>query len=138
MIYACTTFLFFCFFRGVFLRSRVTGACPVTTDLIMRVNVGTTTTSVFSGMDLVSGFFQCSIHEDSTPLKAVCTQRGFYEWMVMPMGLASSPGWFQSIMLRVCADLRRVRLFLDDIVCSSASGAKHVQEDLDHFFQRYY
>ena len=32
-----------CFFPGVFLSSRVTGACPVTTDLIMRVNVRTTT-----------------------------------------------------------------------------------------------
>ena len=26
----------FVFFPGVFLKSRVTGACPVTTDLIMR------------------------------------------------------------------------------------------------------
>ena len=32
------------FFPRVFLSSRVTGACPVTTDLIMRVNVRTTTT----------------------------------------------------------------------------------------------
>ena len=34
----------FVFFPGVFLSSRVTGACPVTTDLIMRVNMRTTTT----------------------------------------------------------------------------------------------
>ena len=33
----------FAFFPGVFLSSRVTRACPVTTDLIMRVNVRTTT-----------------------------------------------------------------------------------------------
>ena len=33
------------FFPGVFLGSRVTGACPVTTDLIMRVNVRATTTT---------------------------------------------------------------------------------------------
>ena len=33
------------FFPGVFLGSRVTGACPVTTDLIMRVSVRTTTTT---------------------------------------------------------------------------------------------
>ena len=33
-----------CVFPGVFLSSRVTGACPVTADLIMRVNVITTTT----------------------------------------------------------------------------------------------
>ena len=31
-------------FPGVFLSSRVTGACPVTTDLIIRVNVRKTTT----------------------------------------------------------------------------------------------
>ena len=42
--YACTTFGLCCF-PGVFLSSRVTGACPVTTDLIMRVNVRTTTTT---------------------------------------------------------------------------------------------
>ena len=34
----------FAFFSGVFPSSRVTGACPVTLDLIMRVNVRTTTT----------------------------------------------------------------------------------------------
>ena len=39
-----------CFSR-VFLSSRVTGACPVTTDLIMRVNVRTTTTTTF-GIDI--------------------------------------------------------------------------------------
>ena len=33
----------FVFFPEVFLSSRVTGACPVTTDLIIRVNVRTTT-----------------------------------------------------------------------------------------------
>ena len=40
-------FCFDCvFFPGVFLYSRVTGACPVTTDLTMRVNVRITTTLV--------------------------------------------------------------------------------------------
>ena len=36
----------FVFYPRVFLSSRVTGACPVTTDLIMRVNVITTTTEI--------------------------------------------------------------------------------------------
>ena len=45
--YACTTFVFVgvIFFCEVFLHSKVTGACPVTTDLIMRVNVRTATTT---------------------------------------------------------------------------------------------
>ena len=86
-------------------------------------------------MDLVSAFFQCSIHLESIPLTAVCTQAGNYEWTVMPMGLASSPGWFQSIMLRVCGGLKRVCSFIDDIVCFSENGAEHVS-DLESFFER--
>ena len=38
----------FVFFPRVFLSSRVTGACPVTTDLVMRVNVRTTTTTTIN------------------------------------------------------------------------------------------
>ena len=34
------------FSPGVFLSSRVTEACPVSTDLIMRFNVRTTTTTI--------------------------------------------------------------------------------------------
>ena len=42
----CVYHLWFVFFpSGVFLSSRGTGACPVTTDLIMQVNVRTTTTT---------------------------------------------------------------------------------------------
>ena len=42
-IYACTTFGWFVFFPWGIPHCRVTGACPVTTDLIMRVSVRTTT-----------------------------------------------------------------------------------------------
>ena len=35
--------VFFVFFLRLSFHSRVTGACPVTADLIMRVNVRTTT-----------------------------------------------------------------------------------------------
>ena len=91
--------------------------------------------NVFSTRDLVSGFFQCSMYQDSIPLTAVCTQAVNFEWTVMPMGLASSPGWFQSIMLRVCDGLKRVRLFIDDIVCFSKNGAEHVA-DVVRFLER--
>ena len=49
----CVYLLGLCvFFPGVFLSSRVTGACPVTTDLIMRVNVRTTTTTTVTHLPL--------------------------------------------------------------------------------------
>ena len=41
---SCDICVYHLVFPGVFLSSGVTGACPVTTDLIMRVNVKTTTT----------------------------------------------------------------------------------------------
>ena len=52
VIYACTTLGCLCFFPNnrVFLSSRVTGACPVTTDLTMRVNVRTTTTTTMANV----------------------------------------------------------------------------------------
>ena len=90
---------------------------------------------VFSTTDLISGFFQCAIDKDSIPLTAVYTQDGLWEWAVMPLGLASSPEWFQSIMLRVCEGLERVKLFIDDIVCFSENGEQHVC-DLRRFLER--
>ncbi|CAB1110326.1 unnamed protein product [Ectocarpus sp. CCAP 1310/34] len=51
------------------------------------------------------------------------------------MGLASSPGWFQGIMSRVCEGLERCMLFIDDIVIFSKGGKEHVV-DMTHFFER--
>ena len=90
---------------------------------------------VCSATDLAIVFVKGCIHEDSIPLRAVCTQAGNYEWTMMPMGLVSSPEWFSYIMLRVCDGLKRVRLFIDDIVCFSKNGAEHVA-DLERFFER--
>ena len=104
---------------------------PVVDDLISELG----NSRVFSTTDLISGFFQCAIDKDSIPLTAECTQDGLWEWTVMPQGLASSPGWFQSIMLRVCEDLERMKLFIDDIVCFSKNGKQHVC-DLRRFLER--
>lgn len=104
---------------------------PTVADLL----AGLEGAKVFSTMDLISGFFQSAIHPDSIPITAVCTMFGNYEWTRCPMGLASSPGWFQSIMLRVCEGLERCKLFIDDIVIFSKSGAEHVV-DMGKFFDR--
>ena len=68
-------------------------------------------------MDLVSEFFQCSIHEDSIPLTAVCTPGGF------------------SLLCYVCDGFKRVHLFINDIVFFSKNGAEHV-DDLERFLER--
>lgn len=78
---------------------------------------------VLSTIDWVTRFYQRSIHEDSTPITAVCTQSGNWKRTVMPLGFAASPGWFQSIILHVCEGLERVRPFIDDIACFLIGGA---------------
>lgn len=54
---------------------------------------------------------------------------------MMPIGLASSPAWVQSIMLRACDALKRLRQCIDDTVCFSKSAAEHVC-DLERLFER--
>lgn len=46
---------------------------------------------MFSTMDLMSEFFQRSLHEESISITAVCTHSGNWGWTVIPMALASSP-----------------------------------------------
>ena len=59
---------FVCASPGVFLIYRVTGACPVTTDLIMRVNIRTTTTFTFSKrISIICIYF--------SPPRGSCTRR---------------------------------------------------------------
>ena len=53
----------------------------------------------------------------------------------MPQGLVSSPSWFQSIMLRVCEGLERVKVVIDDIICLSKNEEHHVC-DLGRFLER--
>ena len=75
---------------------------------------------MFSATDLIGGFFQCAINKDSIPLTA------YPRWTVgmdiMSQEFASSPGWLQSIVSRVREGLERVKLFIDDTVCSSKTG----------------
>ena len=55
----------FVFFPGVFLSSRVAGACPVTTDLIMRVNVTTTTCSTTTAVTQFTILLSSGVHVQS-------------------------------------------------------------------------
>ena len=76
--------------------------------------------------DLVSGLFQCAIDKGSIPLTPVCTQDVLWKWTMMPQELASSLlTSFQSMILRVCEGLERMKLFSEGIVCFSKNGEQH-------------
>ena len=48
----------------------------------------------FSIVDLLSGYFQMAIEEESQNIAAFITPLGLYKWKRLPMGLASAPGAF--------------------------------------------
>ena len=57
--------------------------------------------TVFSQMDLATGFHQLRIAEDSIAKTAFRSENEFYEWLVMPFGLTNAPAYFVDLMTRV-------------------------------------
>ena len=76
--------------------------------------------SFCSSFNVMSGFHQIMIGENSVPLTAFCTASGLYEFLVMPMDISGSPGHFQPVMQQVTADLAYfVTIYIDDVLVRS-------------------
>ena len=71
-----------------------------------------------SNIDLLSGYFQMALEEESQNVTAFITPLGLYKWKRLPMGLASAPGAFQNLMEIIFADLSYeiVLVYLDDLI----------------------
>lgn len=94
------------------------------------------TASVFSALDMRSGFYQVALAEDSIEKSAFATaQFGQWEYTRMPMGLCNSVGTFQRMVDLVFRDLINKSLvaYIDDLNCFSKTPEGHV-EDLKKLF----
>ena len=83
--------------------------------------------SVFSQLDLATGFHQLRVAEDSIDKTAFRTPDGFFEWLVMPFGLTNAPAYFVDLMSRVFREYlnKFVVVFVDDILVFSKSEEEH-------------
>ena len=83
--------------------------------------------SVFSQLDLATGFHQLRVAEDSIDKTAFRTPDGFYEWLVMPFGLTNAPAYFVDLMSRVFREYlnKFVVVFVDDILVFSKNKEEH-------------
>ncbi len=83
--------------------------------------------SVFSTLDLKSGYWQVPMHPDSIPKTAISCFLGHFEFLRLPMGLTNAPAIFQRSMNKVLSGLigKCCMVYLDDIVIYSKNEEQH-------------
>ena len=84
--------------------------------------------SLFSTMDMASGYHQLQLAEESIPLTAFCTPTGLFEYLVLLFGLANAPSSFVRAMTSILKiDRSKALLYLDDVLILGIGFEEHLR-----------
>nr|GFB67681.1 putative reverse transcriptase domain-containing protein [Tanacetum cinerariifolium] len=83
--------------------------------------------SVYSKIDLRSGYHQLRVREEDIPKTAFRTRYGYYEFQVMSFGLTNALAVYMDLINRVCKPYldKFMIVFIDDILIYLKSKQEH-------------
>jgi hypothetical protein len=83
--------------------------------------------SIFSKIDLKSGYHQLRIRESDIPKTTLCTRYGLYKYTMMSFRLTNAPTYFMYLMNKMFMEYldKFVVVFIDDILVYSNTEEEH-------------
>ena len=86
-----------------------------------------------SKLDLMKGYWQVLLSEESKEISAFVTPQGLFQCRVMPFGMKKAPATFQRMMNRVISGHGNCVVYLDDVLVYSNSWEEHLGHLRDLF-----
>ncbi|GBM67091.1 Retrovirus-related Pol polyprotein from transposon 412, partial [Araneus ventricosus] len=85
--------------------------------------------SLFSTMDLKSGYWQIEVDERDREKTAFITPDGLYQFKVMPFGLCNAPATFERMMDSLLKGMKwkHCLCYLDDVIVYTATFEEHLR-----------
>jgi predicted aspartyl protease len=107
---------------------------PTFTEVSDRVSEDCPT--IFSSLDLRSGYHQMWVAPDSQPKTGFVTHSGVYCYQRMPFGLINAPANFQELVSKVLRGLKHSLTYIDDVIIFSKDPEEHITH-LQQVFDRF-